>query len=189
MKLLPVARRVLPAAALGFLIALPAAAITVAKGTPYFTVEISPPQPVAGEDLVVTVWTWEDVAHTVPARSPADTLLEGVLVLRSAAGTSPDMVVPLRHRALNEFRAIVGVPTAGDWNLVAFPDRTGWSQPEVPPGYPDSIALTVRTRDEDASANAAAVGLAALGLIVGALATLAVRGRRQGRASLVRASR
>ena len=32
---------------------------------------------------------------------------------------------------------------AGDWTLVAFPNRAGWVSPVVPAAYPDTIPLSV----------------------------------------------
>lgn len=183
-----VARRGLVAVGLGVLITLCVAGVASAKGTPYFTVAISPPQPVAGEAVVVTVRTWEDVAHTVPASLASAATFEGLLVLRAADGVSPDVAVPLAYQAPDEFRATVVVPAAGDWKLVAFPDRTGWASPTVPAGYPDSIALTVLAGNSAVSINPPMASLGALIAIVGAAMILVVRARRVRSGSVIRSS-
>jgi hypothetical protein len=169
---------VLRAVGLGVLLALSVAGPAAAKSTPYFSVEISPTQPVAGQPIVVIVRTWADVAQTVPARLDTGAALDGLLVLRAAAGNVPDLAIALDYQALDEFRATVVAPTPGDWKLVAFPDRTGWASPDVPPGYPDTIALTVRAQSDGVSPIAAMAGLAALTGILGVVVILIRRGRR-----------
>jgi hypothetical protein len=174
----PVAQRALSAVGLGVVLALSAAVPALAKGTPYFTVEISPQEPIAGEAFVVVVRTWDNVAHTVPARLDTADHLDGLLVLRSASGDSPDIAIPLQYQALDEFRATVAMPTAGEWKLIAFPDRTGWASPEVPPGYPDTVAVTVRAANGGVPTIPALAGLAALSGILGVLVILTRRARR-----------
>jgi hypothetical protein len=170
----PVAQRALSAVGLGVVLALSAAVPASAKGTPFFTVEISPEEPVAGEAFVVVVRTWDNVAHTVPARLDTAERLDGLLVLRSASGDSPDLAIALQYEAPDEFRAAVVVPTAGEWKLIAFPDRTGWASPELPPGYPDTVAITVRAANGGVPTIPALAGLAALMGIVSSLAILLV---------------
>jgi hypothetical protein len=185
-SLRPVGHRALSALGLGVVVALSVAVPASAKGTPFFTVEISPQQPVAGEAVVVVVRTWDDVAHTVPARLDTAVHLDGLLVLRSASGDSPDLAIALQYQAPDEFRAAVVVPTAGDWKLIAFPDRTGWVSPDVPRGYPDTIAVTVRAANAEVPTIAAAARLAALAGILGALVIAARRARRAEPVSVVR---
>ena len=170
--------RPLRALRLGVLTALLVTGPASAKSIPFFTVEINPPQPVAGEAIVVTVRTWEDVAHSVPARLDRATRLDGLLVLRSVSGDSPDVAIQLEYQAQDEFRASVVVPTAGNWKVVAFPDRTGWATPDVPPGYPDSIALTVRAQNGSVPTLAAVAGVALI-VIVGFLGIVARRRSRR----------
>ncbi|MEZ0240392.1 MAG: hypothetical protein ACAH65_06305, partial [Chloroflexota bacterium] len=136
-----VAGRVMRAVGLGVLLALGLTGVASAKGTPYFSIEISPLQPSEGEAVVVTVRTWEDVAHTVPARLVAAATLDGLIVLRSAAGDRPDIEISFAYQAPGEFRATFVAPGPAEWQLVAFPDRTGWASPIVPAGYPDAIAI------------------------------------------------
>ena len=155
---------------------------TSAKSTPFFTVEVTPAQPVAGEAISVVVRTWADQAHTVPAGIGAVPGLARLLVLRPAQGNAPDIAIDLQVRALDEFQGTVVAPSAGDWQLVAFPDRTGWASPEVPVGYPDTIALTVRTRGVPSVSDEAVLGLVAVVLIAGvALVQVRRMGRRRGR--------
>lgn len=134
--------RVLHATGLAAVIALSVAAAVLAK-TPYFTVEITPAAPIADEPILVVVRTWEDANHTIPARFDAVEALDGLLVVRAAGGGAPDVPVPLRLRKPDRFEGSVSLP-AGDWTLIAFPDRTGWLTAEVSAGYPNTIALTVR---------------------------------------------
>jgi hypothetical protein len=174
----PVAHRALSALGLSVLVALFIAGPALAKATPFFNVEVSPPQPVAGEAFVVVVRTWDDVAHTVPARLDTAAHLDGLLVLRPVAGDSPDLAIALRYHTLDEFRATVVVPAAGEWELVAFLDRSGWGSPDVPPGYPDTIAVSVRAANGGVPTIAVLADLAALAGISGVLVSLARRARR-----------
>jgi hypothetical protein len=161
------AHRALRAAGIGLLIGLAVASPASAKDTPFFTVDMSPRQPVAGEAVVVVLRTWKDVAHTVPERLEMTAALDRLLVFRLAAGGSPDVPIPLQYAAPGEFRGTVVVPTAGHWTLVAFPDRTGWASPEIPPGYPDTIAFTVRAASDGFMLMGALAALAAVIVIVG----------------------
>lgn len=182
------AGRVMRAVGLGVLLALGVAGVASAKGTPYFGIEISPLQPIEGEAVVVVVRTWEDVAHTVPARDVAAATLNGLIVLRSAAGDRPDIAISLSSQAPGEFRATFVVPGPGEWELVAFPDRTGWASPVVPAGYPDAIAIGVRAQDGGAAIIAPVAGFAALVLILGGALIVALRVQRGQSGSVVRSS-
>ncbi len=139
--------RLLRATGLAAVIALSAAAAVSAK-TPYFTVEITPAAPLADEPILVVVRTWEDADHTIPARFDVVEAIDGLLVVRAASGGAPDIPVTLRLREPDRFEGSVTLP-AGEWTLVAFPDRTGWSTAEVPAGYPNTVALTVREPGPD----------------------------------------
>jgi hypothetical protein len=167
------AHRARSAVGIGLLMALAVAGQASAKDTPFFTVEMSPREPVAGEAVVVVVRTWTDAAHTVPERLEMTAALDRLLVFRPAAGGSPDVPIPLEYQAPGEFQATVAVPSAGEWTLVAFPDRTGWASPDVPPGYPDTIAFTVRAPSDGfmwmgpLAALAAAIGMAGIVMVVG----------------------
>jgi hypothetical protein len=154
--------RCLAAIALALLGLLPPAGAALAK-MPYFTVETSPSEPRANEPIVVTVRTWADVTHSLPDTS-ADVStglaasLDSLLVVRRPG--SADIPIHLVWVDTNRFAATITLP-AGDWTLVAFPDRSGWSKPAVPTGYPDVIPLAVRE-----PSISVAVVLAALGGII-----------------------
>lgn len=168
--------RLLRATGLAAIIALSVAAAVSAK-TPYFTVEITPAAPVADEPTLVVVRTWEDADHTIPARFDALEAMDGLLVFRATGGGAPDIPVPLRLRERDRFEGSVTLP-AGDWTLVAFPDRTGWSTAEVPAGYPNTVALTVREPGPDLPAFV--IPLVAVAAVLVALALrLRLRPRRR----------
>lgn len=125
-------------------VAMPLAmAASVSAKTPYFTVEIEPAVPVSGQPFLVIVRTWQDADHAIPARFDTVEALRGVLVARRPNGDSPDVAIPLVLRGPDRFEASLTLP-AGDWTLVAFPNRAGWASPVVPVGYPDPIPLSVR---------------------------------------------
>lgn len=115
----------------------------VSAKTPYFTVEIEPAVPVAGQPFLVIVRTWQDADHVIPAGFDAVEALSGILVARRPDGDSPDVAIPLVLRGPDRFEARVTFP-AGNWTLVAVPNRAGWANPVVPVGYPDTIPLRVR---------------------------------------------
>ena len=121
--------RLLRATGFAALIALSVAGPVSAK-MPYFTVELTPAAPRAGEPISVVVRTWDDVQHTIPARFAASEVMDGLLVIRAAGGGSPDIPVPLRLRKPDRFVGTVTLP-AGDWALVAFPNRAGWATAAV----------------------------------------------------------
>ncbi len=121
----------------------------VAAKMPFFSIEVSPAAPVAGEPIRIVVRTWVDVAHTSPAGFEAPGVMDGILAIRGAriSGTDvpeiPEIAVPLRLQAPDLYAGTVTLP-AGDWRIVAFPDRAGWGIASVPVGYPDELALTVQ---------------------------------------------
>ena len=176
------------AVGLGVLLALGLTGVASAKGTPYFSIEISPLQPSEGEAVVVTVRTWEDVAHTVPARLVAAATLDGLIVLRSAEGDRSDIGISLDYQAPGQYRATFVVPWPGEWQLVAFPDRTGWASPIVPAGYPDAIAISVRAPGDGAAIIAPVAGFGALVLILGGALIIALRAQRGQSGSVIRSS-
>lgn len=165
-------RRAVTAIALALSLSLLTAAHATAK-MPYFNVEIAPTEPVAGQPVVITVRTWADVAHTVPAPFEARDL-HGLLVIRPRNGASSSIGVPLHAREPGEFQGTVVVPTAGEWTLMAFPDRSGWSSPEIMPGYPDTIAFSVRAETDVVSLILAIAGIAG---VIGVVVFVALRGK------------
>lgn len=120
----------------------------VAAKIPYFTVDIAPTAPVSGEPILIVVRFWVDAGHTNAAPFDWEPTMDNLLVIRSAAGKR-EMHVPLRLREPGRFEGTVTLE-AGDWTLVAFPDRTGWATAQIPEGYPDTIPLTVREAALDA---------------------------------------
>lgn len=120
--------------------------------TPYFTVERSPSEPWAGEPVTIVVRTYADPGHTVPGREDelsrafgtAMTTMDNLLVARAKG--SPDVPIELHRIEIDRFEATITLP-AGDWQVEAFPGRTGWSSPSLSPGYPDPIRITVVDRD------------------------------------------
>ena len=131
----------LRAAGLAVIIALSLAPPVSAK-VPYFTVEITPAAPTVDERIMIVVNTWQDPQHTIGAPFNAD-VLAGLLVIRARGGENADIPVPLRLREPGRFEASITLP-AGDWVVVAFPDRTGWAESGLPAGYPDTIRLSVQ---------------------------------------------
>lgn len=127
------------------LLALPAVAL--AK-MPYFTVEASPSEPAVGMPIVIEVRLWGDAEHTIAGRddesamsfAEASPVLDDLLVAQ--ADGRPDVRVTLRRADLDTYWGTLWLP-AGEWTLLAFPDRSGWATPGVPPGFPDAISFTV----------------------------------------------
>ena len=165
-------RRLIYSAALALFLATLMPVVVAAK-MPYFTIDIAPGEQRPGEPVVITVRTWEDSAHTIPARFSGPDV-SGLLVIRSTSQPSADIPVSLHMREPGWFDATVSLP-AGDWMVVAFPDRSGWASPALSAGYPDSIALAVR---EPAVSEMALLISAALTLAVLAVAILVRRGMR-----------
>jgi hypothetical protein len=112
---------------------------------PYFDVTVTPPSPIAGEPTLIVLRMWQDATHRIPAQFEPVTL-DRLLVLRPEEAGWSDISVSLRYQPdRGDYRATVVIPSVGEWKLVAFPDRSGWSSPQVPAGYPDAITLNVRS--------------------------------------------
>jgi hypothetical protein len=139
--------RLLAEAALAAVLVLAAAVGPVTAKMPFFTVEVVPEAPIADEPVLVVVRMWTDENHTVPAAWYLEPTMDSLLVFRSSEGND-SVPVTLHSIEPDRYEAHVTLP-AGDWTLVAFPDRSGWSTPEVPSGYPDTIAYSVRERGRD----------------------------------------
>ncbi len=139
--------RSLGAAALVIVALLAVPSSTLAK-SPYFTVGVSPSELAVGMPIVVEVRLWGDAEHTVAGRedgfamsfAEASPVIEDLLVAQ--ADGLPDVRVTLRRASLDTYWGTLWLP-AGEWTLLAFPDRSGWATPSVPPGYPDAISFTV----------------------------------------------
>jgi hypothetical protein len=166
----PSPRRLPTVALLATLLVLVSAGPVAAK-MPYFSVEVSPAQPLAGVPFEVVVRTWNDAEHTQPAAW--DLPIDGVLVLRRAEDADVrfgSIPVPLRLVTADEYRATVEIAEAGDWVLVAFPDRSGWSTSVVPEGYPDRIPIRVATPQERLAPEIALSIVAGIPIALGILA-------------------
>ena len=157
-------------------------ASTASAKMPYFSVELSPDAPVADQPILVVVRLWEDADHTVLAPYRMGDVLDDLLVVRPAAGRGPDIPVTLRLGDANRYEGSVTLP-AGDWSLVAFPDRTGWGTAGVPVGYPDTIPLNVRAAPSEQSAFVSPFVAAAAALLAVTLVAIALRVPPLGRIS------
>lgn len=106
----------------------------------------------------------------IPARcsSPSQT---------DALPSAPSIGIPLDAEAPGSFQGTVTVPTAGEWTLVAFPDRSSWSSPEIVPGFPDTIALVVRP-ETDVVGSVLVIGGTAAAVTLAGLSLLALRSHR-----------
>lgn len=146
------------------------AGIAAAK-FPYFSVELDPPSPGAGEPVTITVRLWEDAEHTKPATwYPMEGPVEDLIEFHGDAGRMP---VTLTPAGVAEYRAEV-VLSEGDWQLVAF--LYGRGALDVPAeGYPSSLTVSVASPRADV----AAMGLAAAAVL--ALAIPAMLGLRRYR--------
>jgi len=149
------------------------------------SVTITPANPIAGQPIVIVARMWQDAARSIPARF-AQVVFDRLVVLRSVESGSSDIPISLQYQKdQDEYRATVIIPSAGEWKLVAFPDRSGWSSPQVPPGYPDTISLTIQSQSDgwqpsanrelpSSTSTTAAAGDSLAALICGLSLTLAL---------------
>lgn len=119
---------------------------TPAQGKmPPFIVTVEPNPPVAGETTTISA----EFEASFPVEE-----LSGLLVLYRASSEQEhgeEIAITLERVDSSRYEATVVIPEAGSWVLKAFPDRTGWSTQEVPPGYPDTIEFQVATPPTAAS--------------------------------------
>jgi hypothetical protein len=166
-------RAVIGSALVGALIALPGEAL---GKTPYFDVEARPLEPSAAGPVLIELRMFGDADHFIPGRddewalsfAEAFPVLENLLVLRTSdlrdvpeklrdapvvmrTAGRVDVAVPLYRDGPDSYEAVLWLP-AGDWSLVVFPDRRGWSTPDAPRGYPGTITITVPERPGSAPA-------------------------------------
>ena len=154
---------------LGSVAALLLAVGPVAAKIPYFTIEVSPADPVGGDAVVIVVRMWDDAQHRQPATWSVGPTIDGLLELRGPSGRIPLTLVGLDDVT---YRAEVTL-TAGTWQLVSFPDMNGGAG--IP--YP-RVTVTVGSPVAD-SASSAAPGIAAGGALgIVAVALLVMRRRR-----------
>jgi len=142
----------------------------VSAKMPYFSVETSPTEPIAGEPIRIVVRFWADAGHTSAAPFEWEPTMDDLLVIRAESG-APEVGVFLQLRQPGRFEATVTLE-AGDWTIVAFPDRTGWATPEVPEGYPDAIPIAVREPALDPWRVAGPLVVVAMVIVAGAFALL-----------------
>lgn len=156
-----VARSVVLGLVAAFLLAVGPAAAKV----PYFSVEVSPSDPVEGDAVVVVLRMWDDAAHTRPPTWTDEFEVElGLLEFRGDSG-----IVPVTFQRFDEgaYRAEVTLG-AGTWQVVPFP-QWGGDMIASSEGYSAPASVTVRERtDLTALAVVAAAGtLGILGMLAG----------------------
>ena len=114
--------------------------------------------------------------HTNAAPFDWEPTMDDLLAIRADNGAA-EVSVLLELREPGRFEATVTLE-AGDWTIVAFPDRTGWATAEVPSGYPDSIPIAVRSPVQELRVLAGplvVVGLAIVALVCSPLLLGAAR--------------
>lgn len=165
----------------GMLLAMVAS--PVAAKFPYFSVELDPEQPVAGEPVTVIVRLWADPAHTDPEHwyPPTYGVIEDILEFRSGDTRLP---IRLARHDDGSYRATVQL-AAGDWRLVAFP---GSAEGLSVPGYPGIMAFDVEPRAAALPGAAVAAVAIVLGLIAAAIGGRYLASQRQGQSRTRRAA-
>ncbi|HTE64860.1 MAG TPA: hypothetical protein VK736_01210 [Candidatus Binatia bacterium] len=109
-----------------------------AAKVPYFSVELTPPAPSAGEPVTIVVRLWNDPAHTNPADwAPPEEVMDDMVSFRSEDAM---VRVDLAQAEDGSYRGTVTLP-AGSWTMVPFPDGVELGEPI--PGFQAPIALTV----------------------------------------------
>jgi hypothetical protein len=106
---------------LGSVAALLLAVGPVTAKIPYFSIEVSPTDPVDGDAVVIVVRMWDDPAHSQPATWSPGPTVDGLLEVQGAGGRVPVTLVQLDKVT---YRAEVTL-SAGTWQIVPFPDLNG----------------------------------------------------------------
>jgi hypothetical protein len=164
---------------LGSVMALLLAVAPVAAKIPYFSVEVSPADPVDGEAVVIVVRMWDDAKHTRPATWSPGPTLDGLLEVRGPSRRIPVTLVQLDDVT---YRAEVTL-SAGTWQVVSFPDMN--SGAGVP--HPRPIITVVAPVADLPSSAPPGIGDAALGIVaVMLLAGGPIRRRMQRRTTVAR---
>ena len=148
------------------------AAPALAK-VPPFSVEVSPGGPIAGEPTTVTV----ELAEPIPVDD-----LSGLIAFYRASDAESrvnGIPVPLERVGATTYQGDVVLPESGEWRIVSFPDRTGWSTDEVLASYPDQIPVYVVSAG-GSNSTAAVVAVAAFLAIAVVLVGRSVRSHRLG---------
>ena len=158
-----VARALLVAVIGWFAVATPA----LAK-MPYFSIEVETVSPVQGVPFAMTVRMFQSRRQSILTDWFAGTMAGLVAVVpgEGVAGAARPVPVRLIKIGPATYRGTVVIDRPGRWILRAFPDRSGWASPELPPGYPADIVLHVRPAGPDPAMAAlilGAIGAAAAG--------------------------
>jgi hypothetical protein len=176
---MPIQRALLPpatAAVLALIFVAP-----VAAKVPYFSVELEPARPVAGEPITVTVRFWDDASHTKPATWSPDGSVDHLLAFVPPDGLAGDQVpVPLEPAGSATMRGTVTLPNSGSWTLGVFP----LGVEPIPPGYPEPVVeVDVAAPSSPmpvAVASASAVVLLAAGVMLASRSQRFVSFRQDG---------
>jgi hypothetical protein len=158
MRRLPAAF-VIAAAFLAFGVGLAAAKV------PYFSVEVTPQAPTAGEPVTVVVRLWNDPAHIIPAAwAPPQEVMDEMVAFLSE---DQRIDVDLTRAEDRSYRGTATLP-AGSWTMVPFPEGARMRKPV--PGYQTPIALTVSAASPPMLplvVGAAAAAIAAVAVVFG----------------------
>ena len=122
---------------------------------PPFAIDVSPDTPTVGEPVMVTV----ELTESVPVEDLED--LIAFFRAEDAESRVRGTPVPLNRVGETTYQAVVVLPEPGEWRIVSFPDRSGWSNNEVPSGYSDQIAIQVAASGQS-EISALFVGIAVL---------------------------
>ena len=160
---------------LGSVAALLLAVGPVAAKIPYFTIEVSPADPVDGDVVEIVMHMWDDPGHTQPATWSPGPTLDGLIEIRGPSERVPVTLVRLDDVT---YRAEVTL-SAGTWRVVAFPDGMAGA------GYPLPITVTVGALVADSTGSAGAgiaaggaLGIVAVAILVGGPLRRRVQRRR-----------
>ena len=133
---------------------------------PPFAIAVEPDTTTVGEPVTVTL----ELTQAVPVA-----VLDGLVALfraEDAGSRVRGTPVTLNRVGETTYQAVVVLPEPGEWRIVTFPDRSGWSNNEVPSGYSDQIAIQVAASDQSET-SALVVGIAVL---LGAAALIGWKG-------------
>lgn len=103
--------------ALASVVALLVCASPAAAKFMYFSIEVSPSHPVAGDEVVITVRLWDDADHTQPSTWWSDEPIAGLVEFRGHGRRIPVTLLP---RGAGTYGAEVAL-AEGTWRLVPCP--------------------------------------------------------------------
>lgn len=167
-------RRFVRSLALGLAASFLLAIGPTAAKMPYFSVELSPSDPVEGDPLVVVVRLWDDANHTQPATWWGERTIEGLLEFRGDAATVP---ITLDRLDDGSYSAVVGL-AAGTWQLIPFPHGQGALADGGWDGYPAPLMVTVASPPDYSTAGFAAGAIGVGAVLVGWIVRRGMRPRR-----------